>query len=46
MTPKESLLSPNAIFLLFYDVDMDLDLAWEGELLEMESEYKLQPMSQ
>ena len=46
MTPKESFLSPNAIFLLFYDVDVALDLAWEGELLEMESEDKLEPVSQ
>ena len=27
MTLKESLLSPNAVFLLFYDVNVDLDLA-------------------
>ena len=46
MTPKNILLSPNAIFLLFYDVDVDLYLSWEGELLEMESEDKLQPVSQ
>ena len=46
MTPKESLLSHNAIFLLFYDVDVALDLAWERELLEMEYEDKLQPVSQ
>ena len=46
MTPKDSLLSPNAIYLLFYDVDVDLDLAWKGELLEMESEDKLQLVSQ
>ena len=42
MNPKERLLSPNAIFLLFYDVDVALDLAlaldiaWEGYILEME----------
>ena len=46
MTPKESFLSPTAIFLLFYDVNVALDLAWEGELLDMESEDKLQPVSQ
>ena len=46
MTPKESLLSPNAIFLLFYDVDVALYLSLEGEFLEMESEEKLQPVSQ
>ena len=45
MNPKEILLSPTAIYLLFYDVDMALDLAWEGELLEMDSEEKLQPVS-
>ena len=41
MTPKESFLSPYAIFLLFNDVKVALDLAWEGELLETESEDKL-----
>ena len=46
MTPKEIFLSPTAIFLLFNDVDVALDLAWEGELLEMDSEDKLQPVSQ
>ena len=46
MTPTEIFLSHNAIFLLFNDVDVDLDLAWEGELFEMESEDKLQPVSQ
>ena len=46
MTPKESLLSPTAIFLLFYDVDVALDITLEGELLDMESEYKLQIGSQ
>ena len=46
MTSKESFLFPTAIFVLFYDVDVALDLAWEGELLEMESEDKLQPVSQ
>ena len=46
MTPKERFLSPNAIFLLFNNVDVALDLAWEGELLEMDSDDKLQPVSQ
>ena len=46
MTPKEILISPTAIFLLFNDVYVALDISWEGELLEMESEDKLQPVSQ
>ena len=46
MTHQESLLSSTAIYLLFYGVDVDLDIAWEGELLDMDSEYKLQPVSQ
>ena len=46
MTSKESLLSPNAIYLPFYDVGVALDLSWEGELLEMKFEDKLQPVSQ
>ena len=46
MTPKESFLSPTAIFLLFYYVNVALDLAWEGELLEMESKDKIQLASQ
>ena len=46
MTPKESFLSPNAIFLLFYDVDVALYIALEGEMLEINSEDKLQPVSQ
>ena len=46
MTPKESLLFPTAIFVLFYDVDVDLNLTWEGELLELESEDKLEPVLQ
>ena len=46
MNPKESFLSPTAEFLLFNNVDVALDLAWEGELLEMESNDKLQPVSQ
>ena len=43
---KESLLSHTDISLLFYDVDVELDLAWELDLLEMESDDKLQPVSQ
>ena len=46
MTSKESLLFPNAMFLLFYDADVALDIAWEVDLLEMEYEDKLQPVSQ
>ena len=46
MTPKESFLYPNDIFLLFNDVNVALDLTWEGELLDMDSEDKLQPVSQ
>ena len=45
MNPKEILLSPNAIYLLYYDVNVALDLAWEGELLKMDYEDKLQPLS-
>ena len=37
---------PYWYFLLFHDVNVALDLAWEGELLEMESEEKLHPVSQ
>ena len=46
MNPKESFLSPTAKLLLYNNVDVALDLAWEGELLEMESNDKLQPVSQ
>ena len=46
MTRKESLLSPTVIYSMFYDVDVDPYLAWEGELLEMEYEENLQPVSQ
>ena len=46
MTPKKSLLSPIAIFLLFYDVDVALDLILDRDLSEMEYEDKLQPVSQ
>ena len=46
MTPKESFLSPTAKCLLFNNVDVALDLACEGELLEMYSDYKLHTVSQ
>ena len=46
MTPEESFLSPTVIYLLFNDVYVALDISLEGELLEMESEDKLQPVSQ
>ena len=46
MTPREIFLSPNAIFLLFYDVDVSLYLALDGELLEIEYEDNLRPVSQ
>ena len=46
MTPKESLFSPTAIFLRFYDVDVALGLAWEEYLLEMDYEHKIKPVSQ
>ena len=46
MTSKESLLSPNSILLLFFDVNVALYLALEGEFLERDSEDKLQPVSQ
>ena len=46
MTPKEKFLSPNAIFLLFNDVNVALDLALEVEFLDIESEDKLHPVSQ
>ena len=41
MTPIESFISPTAKCLLFNDVDVALDLVWEVEFLEMESEDKL-----
>ena len=45
MIPKESFLYRTDILLLFNDVDVALDLAWEGELLKMKSDDKLQPVS-
>ena len=38
--------SPLLLFLLFNNVDVALVLAWEGDLLDMDSEDKLQPVSQ
>ena len=46
MNPKYILLSPNDIYLLFYDVDVALDISWEGKLLDMDSEDNIQPVSQ
>ena len=46
MTPKESFFSLTAKFLLSNNGDVALDLALEGELLDMESDNKLQPVSQ
>ena len=46
MTPKERFLSPNAIYLLFKNVDVPLDISREGEFLEMDSNEKLHPVSQ
>ena len=46
MNHQESLFFPTGTFLLFYDVGVDLNLAWEGKFLNMESEDKLQPVSQ
>ena len=46
MAPKESFLSPAAIFVLFNDVDVALDIAWEGDLADMEHEDMLQPVPQ
>ena len=46
MTSKESFLSPDAKFLLSNNVDVALDLDLKGEFLEMESDDKLQPVSQ
>ena len=46
MTHKVSLLSPTAIFLLFYDFGVALGIVQKGELLDMESEEKPQPVSE
>ena len=46
MTYKESLLSSTTRFLLFYYVDMAMDLAGEEELLDLEYKDKLQAVSQ
>ena len=37
---------PLLLFLLFYYVSVALDISWEGEWLELESEGKLQIVSQ
>ena len=46
MNPKKSFLSPTAKFLLSNNVNVALDIAWEGELLEVEYDDTLQPVSQ
>ena len=46
MNLKKSLHSATAIYLLFYDVDVALDLSWEVDFLDMDFEDKLQPVSQ
>ena len=46
MTRQYSLLSPTDTSSLFYDVGVALDLTREGEFLDMESDDKLQPVSQ
>ena len=46
MTPKESFISPTAKFSLSNNVNVALDIALEEELLEMESDDKLHPLSQ
>ena len=45
MNPKERLLPPNSIFILFYFVNVSLDIDLEGKFLELESEDKLQLVS-
>ena len=46
MTLKESFLSPTAKCLLFNNVNVALDIAWEGEFWGMDCDDKLQPVSQ
>ena len=46
MNYQEILVYPTATFSLFYDVGVALDLAWEGEFLDMEYEEKPHPVSQ
>ena len=46
MTPKESFLFPTDKMLQSNNVDVALDIAGERELLEMESDDKLQPVLQ
>ena len=38
ITPKDNMLSPTAICLLFFGVDVALDLAWEGYFFDVEYE--------
>ena len=45
MTHKDILLSSTATFSLFCGVGVALDIALYEELLEMESDKKLQPVS-
>ena len=45
MTHKESLLFPTAKFSLFYDVGVDLDLSWEGGLLDIFLRLNIQELS-
>ena len=45
MNRQEILFSATATFLLFNDVGVALYISLEGELLDMESEEKLQPLS-
>ena len=44
-SPREFIL-PYCYFPLFYDVGVDLDLAWEGDFLKMESKENIQLVSQ
>ena len=46
MNHQEILLSPTDTFSLFYYVGVSLDIDWEVEFLEMDSEYKLHTVSQ
>ena len=46
MSPKERFLYPTAKMLLSNNINVSLDIALEGELLEMKSDDKLQPVSQ
>ena len=46
MTHQKILFFPTAIFLLFYDVGVALDIALEKYFFELYSEDKLHPVSQ